>query len=48
MTMIGASLLWVGWFGFNCGSNLEANAHRHRRHDQHVRRHGCRRHRVDA
>ena len=27
MTMIGASLLWVGWFGFNCGSNLEANAY---------------------
>ena len=26
MTMIGASLLWVGWFGFNAGSNLEANA----------------------
>ncbi|MDQ3195320.1 MAG: ammonium transporter [Pseudomonadota bacterium] len=25
MTMIGASLLWVGWFGFNVGSNLEAN-----------------------
>ena len=25
LTMIGASLLWVGWFGFNCGSNLEAN-----------------------
>jgi ammonium transporter, Amt family len=23
--MIGASLLWVGWFGFNAGSNLEAN-----------------------
>jgi len=25
MTMIGASLLWVGWFGFNVGSNLEAS-----------------------
>jgi Amt family ammonium transporter len=25
MTMIGAALLWVGWFGFNCGSNLEAS-----------------------
>lgn len=24
-TLIGASLLWVGWFGFNAGSNLEAN-----------------------
>jgi Amt family ammonium transporter len=24
--MIGAALLWVGWFGFNAGSNLEANA----------------------
>jgi Amt family ammonium transporter len=24
MTMIGASLLWVGWFGFNAGSALEA------------------------
>jgi ammonium transporter, Amt family len=24
MTMVGASLLWVGWFGFNVGSNLEA------------------------
>ena len=24
MTMIGASLLWVGWFGFNVGSNLES------------------------
>jgi Amt family ammonium transporter len=23
--MVGASLLWVGWFGFNAGSNLEAN-----------------------
>ena len=25
MSMVGASLLWVGWFGFNAGSNLEAN-----------------------
>ena len=25
LTMIGAALLWVGWFGFNVGSNLEAN-----------------------
>ena len=25
MTMIGASLLWVGWFGLNAGSNLESN-----------------------
>lgn len=25
ITMIGASLLWIGWFGFNVGSNLEAN-----------------------
>jgi Amt family ammonium transporter len=25
MTMVGAALLWVGWFGFNVGSNLEAN-----------------------
>ena len=25
MTMIGGSLLWFGWFGFNAGSNLEAN-----------------------
>ena len=25
LTMVGASLLWVGWFGFNVGSNLEAS-----------------------
>jgi Amt family ammonium transporter len=27
MTTIGASLLWFGWFGFNAGSNLEANGY---------------------
>jgi Amt family ammonium transporter len=26
MTMIGACLLWTGWFGFNAGSALEANS----------------------
>jgi Amt family ammonium transporter len=26
-TLIGAALLWVGWFGFNAGSNLEANGY---------------------
>nr|MBL8412701.1 ammonium transporter [Dechloromonas sp.] len=26
MTMVGGSLLWVGWFGFNVGSNLEATS----------------------
>jgi Amt family ammonium transporter len=26
LTMIGASLLWMGWFGFNAGSALEAGA----------------------
>ncbi|HEX4872082.1 MAG TPA: ammonium transporter [Nevskiaceae bacterium] len=27
MTLIGACMLWVGWFGFNAGSNLEANGY---------------------
>jgi ammonium transporter, Amt family len=26
LIMVGAALLWVGWFGFNVGSNLESNA----------------------
>ncbi len=26
LTMVGAALLWVGWFGFNAGSNLEATS----------------------
>ena len=25
LTMVGAAMLWVGWFGFNAGSNLEVN-----------------------
>lgn len=25
LTMVGAGLLWVGWFGFNAGSSLQAN-----------------------
>ncbi|MBA4791656.1 MAG: ammonium transporter [Rhizobiales bacterium] len=25
LTLVGAGMLWVGWFGFNAGSNLEAN-----------------------
>jgi Amt family ammonium transporter len=25
LALVGAALLWVGWFGFNAGSNLEAN-----------------------
>jgi Amt family ammonium transporter len=24
LTLVGAAMLWVGWFGFNAGSNLEA------------------------
>ncbi|HSI56060.1 MAG TPA: ammonium transporter [Ideonella sp.] len=27
LTMVGAALLWVGWFGFNAGSALEANGY---------------------
>ncbi|MDB5451711.1 MAG: amt [Caulobacteraceae bacterium] len=27
MSLIGAGLLWFGWFGFNAGSNLEANGY---------------------
>ncbi len=27
LTMVGTALLWVGWYGFNAGSNLEANGY---------------------
>ena len=40
LTFIGACLLWVGWFGFNAGSNLEANGLRGARAAQHHRRAG--------
>jgi len=43
MTMIGAALLWVGWFGFNAGSNLGSQWRCSTRDDQLVRRHRGRR-----
>jgi Amt family ammonium transporter len=39
LTMVGASLLWVGWFGFNAGSALEANGFAAAGLHQHLRRH---------
>ena len=44
MTMIGGSLLWVGWFGFNAGSALAAGGSAGHRHDQYASSHrsrGC-------
>ena len=46
LTMVGASILWVGWFGFNAGSALSAGAGRRARDDQHLHRHRRRDHRL--
>ena len=35
LTFVGACLLWVGWFGFNAGSNLEATGGAARAHQHH-------------
>jgi Amt family ammonium transporter len=42
LTMVGASLLWVGWFGFNAGSALEAGNSARARLHEHLHRHRCR------
>ena len=41
MTMIGASMLWVGWFGFNVGSNLGSQRRRDAGDDQHLPSNRC-------
>ena len=41
LTMVGASLLWVGWFGFNAGSALEANGFAALAFINTFWRHGC-------
>ena len=41
LTMVGASLLWVGWFGFNAGSALEANGFAASGLHQHLHRDRC-------
>ncbi len=41
LTMVGASLLWVGWFGFNAGSNLEVQQRRDPGLHQHAAGHRC-------
>ena len=40
LTLVGGALLWVGWFGFNAGSALEASGTAASGDDQHLRRHG--------
>ena len=47
-SVIGASLLWVGWFGFNAGSAVAANGTRRHGHGGHADRHGRRGARLDV
>ena len=42
LTMIGAGLLWFGWFGFNAGSELAADNWLPRSGVEHDGRHLCR------
>ena len=39
LTMVGAAMLWVGWFGFNAGSALEAGNSRRAGLHEHLHRH---------
>ena len=48
ISVIGACLLWVGWFGFNAGSAVAASATRHQRIRRHAFRNGGRGARLDA
>ncbi len=48
MNMIGGALLWVGWFGFNAGSNLEASGGAILAMAQHLRCHRGRGSRLDV